>query len=597
MIKWMSYSEESFSIAQQQDKPVFLHLTAKWSCYCKNFEEDCLQSIDIVDFINEKFVPILVDVDDRPDINSFYQKASYIVGQGSGLPLNIFLTSEGKPFSFLGYVSKGKEHFKTMLEKTLELYNTSKEKIFRRAQNIMEAIKPSEILPGEIREEILQNPEEEIIREMDFENGGFKKIPKFPIFSHIDLLLWRYWIRPKPWIKEAIEKTLKGMVLGGIYDHIEGGFHRYCKDKAWYVPDFEKLAIDNAWHVINYLDAYTLLKDNFYREIALETIDYLIKFLYSPEEKIFYSSQHCDSFYYTWKEEELREISDMTIVLVDTEAMIDDRFILVGRDRNLINQIRKKLLIYRGNRKTPEIDKTHYCFVNGISSEALMKAYKVTGNKNFLHIAISALQNTINKLYINQKLYRRRDIEALLSDYSYLILSLISAYEITADEKYIEKAKEIMYLAISELWDEKYGGFYESSERVAAVKQKNIHDNFYPSSNSIMIINLLKLYAITEEKIFKSYAEKALKAFSNVASAYLSPFYVKATLAFFDLLTLKVYTPASSEIAKAAIKLNIPFTVLSYQKENKGFIIPSLESKKFEPIDSIEKLIEFLRAK
>lgn len=595
MIKWMTYSEKSFYEAQQQNKPIFLHITVKWSCYCNSFNKEYLQDPGIGDFINENFIPILVDAEERPDINSIYQKASYLIGQGSGLPLNIFLTAEGKPFTAIGHVLKhGKEYFKTMLEKTLELYNMNRDKVLKKAQNIMDAIKPSEILPREIREEILQNPEEDIVKEIDLEKGGFKKIPKFPIFSHIDLLLWRYWIKPKPWVKEAIEKTLKGMVSGAIYDHVEGGFHRYCSDKSWYIPDFEKLAIDNAWHIINYLDAYTILKENFYREIALETIDYLINSLYSSEDKYFYSSQHCDSFYYTWEEEELREISDMTVILVDGEAMINNRFILIGRDRNLIKQIREKLLEQRRKRLLPQIDRTHYCFVNGICSEALFKAYRVTGNRNLLNIAITALDKTLEKFYIDKKLYRKKGIMALLSDYSYLILALVSAYEITAKEDYIEKAKEIMYLAISELWDEKYGGFYESPENIVSIKQKNIYDNSYPSSNSLMIINLLKLYAITEEKIFKEYAEKALKAFSNVASAYLSAFYVKATLAFFDLLTLKIYASASSEIANSAVRQNIPFTVLSYKKDNKGYIIPSLESKEFKPIRSPKELTDFL---
>lgn len=598
MIKWMPYSQESFLIAKQQDKPVFLHLTVKWSCYCKSFEEECLQSHDIAEFINEYFVPILVNVDDRPDINSIYQKAAYLIGQGSGLPLNIFLTYEGKPFSTVGYALKhGKEYFKTMLEKILDLYRINKEKVFERSQHIMEAVKPSEILPGEIRQDILQNPEEEIVKEMDLEYGGFRKIPKFPIFSHIDLLLWRYWIRPKPWIKEAIEKTMKGMISGGIYDHVEGGFFRYCKDRAWYVPDFEKLAVDNAWHIINYVDAYSIFRENLYREIALEISEYLINFLYSPEEKIFYSSQYCDNFYYTWDEDELKEISDMTVVLVDTEAIIDGRFILIGRDRNLINQIKEKLAFYRKKRKAPQIDKTHYSYVNGICSEALLKLFRITGQTNLINMAISALGKTLEKLYINNKLYRRVGIAALLTDYSYLISALISAYETTADESYIEKAKELMHSAILELWDEKYGGFYLSSDSIFSIRQKDIYDNYYPSANSLMIMNLLRLYSITEEKIYKSYAEKALKAFSNVASSYLSAFYVKATLAFFDLLTLKIYAPLSAEITKTALRLNTPFTVISHNKENKGYVIPSLDGRELEVISSPERLTEFLTPK
>lgn len=157
-------------------------------------------------------------------------------------------------------MNEGKDYFKTMIDKAIELYKTNYEKVLSRSQVIIDAIKPVEVVPSEIREELLQNPEEDIVKEIDFEYGGFKKTPKFPPFAHIDLLLWKYWIRPKRWVLNAIEKTLKGMIYGGLYDNIEGGFHRYCIDNAWMIPHFEKLAVDNAWHIINFLDAYIILK-------------------------------------------------------------------------------------------------------------------------------------------------------------------------------------------------------------------------------------------------------------------------------------------------------------------------------------------------
>lgn len=162
-----------------------------------------------------------------------------------------------------------------MIEKALDLYKMNRENILTRSQTIIDAIKPTLSVPSEIREELLQNPEEDIVREIDFEFGGLSKTPKFPIYAHIDLLLWRYWIRPKPWVKNAIELTLKSMVSGGIYDNVEGGFHRYSTDRAWLLPHFEKLAVDNAWHIINYLDAYNILKDSFYLDIVMEIVDYM----------------------------------------------------------------------------------------------------------------------------------------------------------------------------------------------------------------------------------------------------------------------------------------------------------------------------------
>lgn len=596
MIKWLPYSKESFQKAELENKPIFLHIFAKWSSYCKKIKEDFLDDPEIGEIINKKFIPILVNRDERPDIDSIYQKASYIIGQGSGWPLNLFLNTEGKPFAGVTYKeNEGKDYFKTMLDKAIELYNTNSEKVLSRSQVIIDAIKPVEVAPSEIREELLQNPEEDIVKEIDFEYGGFKKIPKFPPFAHIDLLLWKYWIRPKPWVLNAIEKTLKGMISGGIYDNIEGGFHRYCIDKAWMIPHFEKLAVDNAWHIINFLDAYIILKDPFYREIAIETIDYIRKNLFS-EEGFFYPSQFADSFYYTWEENELQEISPMTIALVDGKSMVNGRFILIGRDRELIKQLRDKFLLKRKQKSFPEIDKTLYSYVNGICAEAFIKAWRVIKDKDLLNKAIMAIDKTISCLFNGENFYRTKENRpALIDDYAYIISALISAYEVTAEKKYIDKAVILVDLALKNLWDEKNGGFYDSPEAILSIRQKNIHDTPYPSSNSMMIINLLKLYSITESERFINLSSVALKAFSNLSSAYLSPYYVKALLSYFDLLTLNLYTSVDSSIGKAVIHQITPFTVIAHRTIEGEYIIPSVGKKMFDPIKTPEDLSKFLR--
>jgi len=596
MIKWLPYNKESFQKAELENKPIFLHIFAKWSSYCKKIKEDFLDDPEIGEIINQNFIPILVNRDERPDIDSIYQKASYIIGQGSGWPLNLFLNTEGKPFAGITYkMNEGKDYFKTMIDKAIELYKTNYEKVLSRSQVIIDAIKPVEVVPSEIREELLQNPEEDIVKEIDFEYGGFKKNPKFPPFAHIDLLLWKYWIRPKPWVLNAIEKTLKGMIYGGIYDNIEGGFHRYCIDKAWMIPHFEKLAVDNAWHIINFLDAYIILKDPFYREITIETIDYMRKNLFS-EEGFFCPSQFADSFYYTWEENELQEISPMTIALVDGKSMVDGRFILIGRDRELIKELREKFLLKRKQKSLPEIDKTLYSYVNGICAEAFIKAWRVIKDKDLLNKAIMAIDKTISCLFTGKNFYRTKENSpALIDDYAYIISALISAYEVSAEKKYIDKAVALMDLALENIWDGENGGFYDSPEAILSIKQKNIHDTPYPSSNSIMIINLLKLYAITGSERFINLSSVALKAFSNLSSAYLSPYYVKALLTYFDLLTLNLYTSINSSIGKAAIHQITPFTVIAHRTIEGEYLIPSVGKKMFDPIKTPDDLSKFLR--
>lgn len=596
MIEWFSYCKESFKRAERENKPVFLHIFASWSNYCKKMREKVFSNPIIAERINKNFIPVLVNRDQRPDIDSIYQKASYIIGQGSGWPLNLILNHDGRPFTGISYKdNEGIDYFETMIDKALELFNTNSDKILERARIIVDAIKPIELAPAEVREELIHNPEEDIVTEMDFDNGGFKKTPKFAPFAHIDLLLWKYWIKPKPWILSAIEKTLKGMVSGGIYDHIEGGFHRYSIDKEWKIPHFEKLGVDNAWHIINFLYAYSILKDDFYIEIAIETINYMKKNLIS-QEGFFFSSQFADDNYYTWDERELSKISDMTITLVDEKALINGKFVLIGRDRELIRQLRNRLLEEKERRVKPEVDSTLYAFVNGISSDAFLLAWRKLKDKDLLTTALSSLDITLSALLKDGIFYRTIDkTPALIDDYAYMISALISAYEVTADKKYLEKALKLTDLSIENLWDHKNGGFYDSPEEIISIRQKNIHDTPYPSSNSVMIINLLKLNAILQDERFLNLATIALKAFSNTVSAYLSPYYVKALLSYFDLLTLNFYTNVNSKIGMATLNQITPFTVIAHRDNDGDYIIPSVGKKQFKPIKEPEELTKFLK--
>ncbi len=596
MIEWLSYSRESLQRAEIENKPIFLHITAKWSAYCKKMEEEILQDLEISEIINRDFIPILVNRDERPDLDSIYQKASYIIGQGTGWPLNLFLCPDGKPFAGVIYkANEHKDYFTTMFKKALELFHTSKEKVLKRAQIIIDAIKPVEIAPSSIREELIQNPEEDIVKEIDYEYGGFKKTPKFAPFAHMDLLLWKYWIKPKPWVLDAIEKTFDGMLQGAIYDHIEGGFHRYCTDKEWKLPQFEKLAVDNAWHIINLSYAYSILKRELFREIVTEITNYLRENLLL-EDGYFAASQFGDSFYYTWTEKELMKISPLTMSMVDEKAMVNDRFILLGRKREILKQLREEFLLERKKRPLPHIDSELYANVNGICAEACISGWRITKNRELLDIALKALDITLRELFKNGDFYRTRyGTKALIDDYAYIISALISAYEVTGQDLYLQSAIRLLDLAIEKLWDQKNGGFYEGEYLVLEIRNKNIHDTSYPASNSIMIINMLKLYGILKNSKFLSLAEASLRAFSNSVSAYLSPYYIKALLSYFDLLVLNFYTTLDSPVGKTAIEKLTPFTVFAHRERSKDYIIPSVGEKIFDPIRNSEDLSKFLR--
>ncbi|MGC8938358.1 MAG: hypothetical protein ACP5KH_05180, partial [Thermodesulfovibrio sp.] len=184
---------------------------------------------------------------------------------------------------------------------------------------------------------------------------------------------------------------------------------------------------------------------------------------------------------------------------------------------------------------------------------------------------------------------------ALLDDYAYITSALISAYEVTSKDEYLNKATLITEMAINKLWDEEYGGFYDSEESIFSIRHKSIHDTPYPSANSIMIINLLKLHAIKRNEKYFDLANMSLKAFSNLASPYLSPYYIKALLSYFDLLTLNFYTTVESNIGKATIHQITPFTVIAHRQKDGNYIIPSVGSKYFDQIYEPEELAKFLK--
>ena len=321
-VQWRPWGDAAFEAARREDKPILLDIGAVWCHWCHVMDRESYENEELARIINESYVAVKVDRDERPDIDARYQMAvSALTGQG-GWPLTAFLTPDGKPFYGGTYFPPddryGRPGMKRMLESIAHNYRSHKDEILNSAERISEALGGVEQFPADGQKagaSIAQSIIESTGRMFDRQHGGFGNAPKFPHPSALDLLLDAYLETRQSWLLNAVTTTLEGMGRGGVYDQIGGGFHRYSVDERWIVPHFEKMSYDNAGLLVNYLGAYNVTGNEFFRQIALGILSFIETVLSSPEGG-FYASQDADysldddGDYFTWTLDEVRAVLD-----------------------------------------------------------------------------------------------------------------------------------------------------------------------------------------------------------------------------------------------------------------------------------------------
>jgi len=493
---------------------------------------------------------------------------------------------------------------------------------------IINSIKARTLTGGEISDHEIYRAETAILSHFDPQHGGFGSSPKFPMPGAIEFLINRYFFKRRESVGFAIRKTLESAANGGFYDQIGGGFHRYSVDEAWIIPHFEKMADDNAWHLRNYVDAYSVFGDKFFREIAEGIIHFIGDVLSDPSGG-FYVSQDADVIsedeggYFTWTEEEFRKALDDEEYRVLSLHLFDERGSMhhdktkkvlfvsseaagiarnigmnVGKVSAIIERGKKKLLAHRYKRKSPFIDKTLYASLNGMLISAYLKAFRAIGDKKLKDFALKSLRRIIKSHFINGELLHVENVKAVLDDYIYLTEALIAAYEATGDSAYLLQADNLMTSCIHKFWDKNEGGFFDTEGEVVGMRLKNIEDIPHPSANSLGIILLIKLYLMTENKDYHSYAKASLEAFSSRAKDIdiHGGYYFCAVDAYFHMIKLTLQASPKSELAETALSLFRPHMSILYGEE-KGYVIPCVQDVCHEPICSPEKLKDFLQSK
>ena len=629
-VDWYPWSEEAFERARREDKPVFLSTGAIWCHWCHVMAKESFEDEETVKVMNEHFINIKLDRDERPDIDRRYQQAVAAMSGGSGWPLSVFLTPEKKPFYGGTYFppedGHGRPGFRKVLLTVSDFYRSKKDAVAEFTENLLDYLKPERLSPGEISRSVPDKAESAVLSEFDADNGGFGGSPKFPMPGALEFLINRYFLAKKEAVGYAIKKTLEAMAKGGFHDQLEGGFHRYSVDGAWIIPHFEKMADDNSWLLKNYVDGYFLFGDEYFRKTAEGIIKFVREVLSDPEGG-FYASQDADvtpddeGGYFTWTDEDFRRVLNedeyrvlslhffdergsmhhdaskkVLFVAMEPEAIAAEAGIEVKRVREVIAEGKSILLDERNRRKAPFVDTTFYTSLNGMFAASFLHAFRVLGDNGLKDFAVKSIERILKNNFDDNELFHSEGVKAVLDDYIQIILALVSAYEVTGERTHLDRADRLMEICIGKFWDETSGGFFDTETEVLGARNRTIEDVPHPSANSLGIIQLLKLYNMTGKDVYYEYAETALKIFSSRVHdmGVHAGYYFSALEAYYHMVRLAVDVSPESELAGVAKTSLHPYGSLVYG-EDRGYVTPCFNGVCLEPISDPDVLRDLLR--
>ncbi|MDH4161723.1 MAG: thioredoxin domain-containing protein [Nitrospirota bacterium] len=616
-IDWYPWCDEAFERARAENKPVFLSSGGVWCHWCHVMAQETFSDGEVARVLNEQFISIKLDRDERPDIDRRYQQAIALMGSAGGWPLSVFLTPDRTPFFGGTYFPPedrfGRPGFRKVLASVRDFYGSRSLEAAAYGIRVMEALAPEQLTPGDLERGALDRAEKAMLEHFDPVNGGFGKAPKFPLPGVLEFLIRRA-ASGSVQAAEAVRSTLDAMAAGGFHDQLAGGFHRYSVDEGWHVPHFEKMADDNAWLLRNYLDAYGLFGDERYREVAEDIIRFVREELSDPDGG-FFASQDADvtpddeGGYFTWTDEEFKGLLTIDEYQVLTLRFLHERGTLhhdpdkrvlrealtesavaselrmqPARVHELLEQGTRKLLAARKERKAPFVDRTLYTSLNSMFISSFLKAYRVLGRADLRDFALLSLERILRERVIDSSVLHVEGVAGLLDDYIHLIDALVSAYEATADVRCLELARELMDRCIRRFGDQA-GGFNDTDGGVLGTRLMRIEDIPHPSANGTAIPVLLKLYHLTDRKEYLSAAESSLRIFAPSATelGVHGGTYYAGLEAWFSMVKFTVEAAPESDLARAALRVCGPATVIIYGEDN-GRVIPCIGDTCLAPV-------------
>jgi len=562
-VDWYPWGEEAFQKAARENKPIFLSIGYSTCHWCHVMEYESFEDEEVAKILNENFVSIKVDREERPDIDNIYMTVCQAMTGSGGWPLNLFLTPERKPFYAGTYFPKteryGNPGFIAILKQISNLWKTNKESVLTSSEQVVKVLQTvSEPSTTEtLTSDTLKHAYEQLTGNYDNIYGGFGTSPKFPTPHNYTFLL-RWWKRSNdPTALEIVEKTLDRMGRGGIYDQLGGGFHRYSTDEYWLVPHFEKMLYDQALLAMAYIEAYQATGKEFYADIAKDIFTYILRDMTSPEGG-FYSAEDADSEgvegkCYVWTPDEVIKIlgeKDGKIFCdfydVSKEGNFEEKNILhVDKEINafaklegvkledlqeMLGKARAKLFTVREKRIHPHKDDKILTSWNGLMIAAMAKGAQALNEPKYAQAAVRAADFILNTLRLKDgpllKRYRLAEaaIPGHLDDYAYFVWGLIDLYEATFEVKYLKTALELNKLMIDDFLDEKGGGFFFSGKRNEQLiaQTKEIYDGATPSGNSVALMNILRLSRMTGNLDLTNISGQIMRTFAETVNNYPS---------------------------------------------------------------------------
>jgi uncharacterized protein YyaL (SSP411 family) len=571
-VDWHEWGEEAFARARAESKPILLDIGAVWCHWCHVIDRESYENPEIATLINQFYVPVKVDRDERPDVDARYQAAvSAISGQG-GWPLTAFLTPEGKPFFGGTYFppedAMGRPGFKRILAAVAEAFRSRREELDKSAGALEDAVRQAELHPhakAHLDPGVVDAMSDAMVHLFDLRHGGFGQAPKFPHPAALDFLLERYQSTGENSCLTVAETTLEKMALGGVYDQLGGGFHRYSVDERWLVPHFEKMSYDNSELLKNFLHGFQVTGKPLFRETAEGIISWVFDVLCDPQRGGFYSSQDADisldddGDYFTWTEQELRDalspdearvmslyydvgsVGEMhhnpakNVLWVATSVEdIARRTKMSEADvRLMIASAKGKMLSARAKRQTPAVDKTVYVSWNAMFISAFLEAARILGRADCREFALKTLDRILAEAWDDARGFAHRveanraapRIGGLLDDQIFAAAALLDAYEATLEIRYFAAAERALRLAIEKFGDAENGGFFDRASDAPPmggleVRRKPLQDSPTPAANAAAAIVLERLYGLTGNPLFGDWAEKTLEAFAGIAPQF-----------------------------------------------------------------------------
>lgn len=563
-VNWYPWGDEAFKKAREENKPIFLSIGYSTCHWCHVMAHESFEDPEVAKLMNEVFVSIKVDKEERPDIDKIYMTVCQLMNNSGGWPLTIVMTPDKKPFFAGTYFPKvsrfGRIGLIDLINRVKELWNDKKDEIYKTSEQITNALLNINVEnPGlTLDEKTLQGAFNVLSSRFDDRNGGFGSAPKFPT-PHNLLFLLRFWKRTgNEDALRMVERTLQSMRNGGVYDHIGFGFHRYSTDAEWLVPHFEKMLYDNALLALTYLELYQATRNPDYSKTAIEIFTYILRDMTSPEGG-FYSAEDADSEgeegkFYVWTLKEIEKIldkddADLIKKVFNIEEAgnyleeatkkkigsnilhLKDSLSILAKDFNLneqelrvkIEEIREKLFKIRLKRIHPHKDDKILTDWNGLMIVALARGAQILCEPLYLQAAENAAKFIFNTLRKSdgRLLHRYRDgnneIDAYLDDYTFFIWGLLELYETTFDNFYLKNALELNKFQIDHFWDNNIGGFFFTADdgEELLIRQKDIYDGAIPSGNSVSMLNLLKLAQLTWDHDLEQKADYLNRVFAD----------------------------------------------------------------------------------